>query len=469
MKISKIRISNILGIDELEFSPGAYTELSGSNGSGKTSVLESIKAALSGGHDATLLRKGADKGEVVLVLDDGTEISKRVTATGSDTKVKQDGKAISRAGEAIKRLTDLVSINPVEFLTAAKKDRVQIMLEAMPIQVDTGYLSEISGTSVDAGLSDAGLAAIEAVRKSVFDERTITNRLAKEKRATITQLQQAMPEAPAGVTGCEDELRQQVADATAAKDAELERVRDKLVSIKEANQKQIDEIRASAQAQIDAIMTEQAATEAKAAAKREHVIQRHIDTTTPINQALELIRNNRENVAKREQAIATIDQMEAEATTLEAQAETQTQALADIDSYKADLLASLPIPGVEVRDGEIFRDGVQFDRLNTAQQVEIAVEIAKLRAGELGVTCCDGLELLDEQRYAAFKTAAMKSGLQLFVTRVGDGDFSLSTSGEQSAPAAVAKPASKPKKAAPAATAPAVKAAPAAPVDDFDF
>ena len=249
MKISKIRISNILGIDELEFSPGKYTELSGSNGSGKTSVLEAIKAALSGGHDATLLRKGADKGEVVLVLDDGTEITKRVTSTGSDTKVKQDGKTVSRAVEAIRKLTDLVSINPVEFLTAAKKDRVQILLESMPVQIDTAKLSQISGFTVDAGLQVAGLAAVDAIRQKVYDERTVTNRLAKEKRATITQLAQAMPSAPAGVTGSEDDICKQVDAATAARDAELERMRIKMDGIKEDNQRQIDEIRASAQAQ----------------------------------------------------------------------------------------------------------------------------------------------------------------------------------------------------------------------------
>jgi DNA repair exonuclease SbcCD ATPase subunit len=72
MHISKVKITNILGIDELEFQPGQFNAFTGGNGSGKTSALEAIKAALKGGHDATLLRNGADKGEVVLVLDDGS-------------------------------------------------------------------------------------------------------------------------------------------------------------------------------------------------------------------------------------------------------------------------------------------------------------------------------------------------------------------------------------------------------------
>ncbi|CAH1654942.1 Exonuclease SbcC [Hyphomicrobiales bacterium] len=60
MKIHHIRISNILGVDQLEFEAGQFNEISGQNGTGKTSVLEAIKSVTQTGHDATLLRKGAE-------------------------------------------------------------------------------------------------------------------------------------------------------------------------------------------------------------------------------------------------------------------------------------------------------------------------------------------------------------------------------------------------------------------------
>ena len=59
----------------LEVPKGEIVAIVGANGSGKTSVLETIQAVLKGGNDATLLREGAAKGEAVLVLDDGTEIN----------------------------------------------------------------------------------------------------------------------------------------------------------------------------------------------------------------------------------------------------------------------------------------------------------------------------------------------------------------------------------------------------------
>jgi ABC-type branched-subunit amino acid transport system substrate-binding protein len=76
-----------------------------------------------------------------------------------------------------------------------------------------------------------------------------------------------------------------------------------------------------------------------------------------------------------------------------------------------------------VQDGEVFRNGIPFDRLNTAQQIEIAVEVAKLRAGRLGVICVDGMEALDPERYGEFSRQVIASGLQVFVTRATEGPF----------------------------------------------
>lgn len=427
MHISQIKISNILGITDLEFSAGQFNEIAGPNGTGKTSVLEAIKAVVSGGHDATLLRQGADKGEIVLVLDDQTEIRKRVGGRSSPVDVIQDGKKVARPAEAVKSLVDALSANPVEFLTARKQDRVKVLLEAMPITVDADKLTEISGIPVVADDSVHGLQVIEAVRKQVFDDRTGTNRAVKEKDATINQLRHAIPEAPGGVVGSEDDLRAALDEANQARDAELERIRSKLDGIKTANLAKIDDIKREAQAAIDAIREDEADIERKAHAQRERTLAKHSETAQPITESINAIVADRKNAAKREQALETIEKLEEELEALQADAATQTKALADIDAYKSELLASLPIPGVEVVDGEVFRDGVPFDRLNTAQQVDIAVEIAKLRAGELAVCCVDGLELLDSAAFDQFKERATESGLQLFVTRVNDETFQVNT------------------------------------------
>lgn len=440
MKIQHIRISNILGITELELSPGGtLTEIAGDNGLGKTSVLEAIKAALTGGHDATLLRDGAEKGEIVLVLDDGVQLHKTVTAFKSTLDLVKDGKKIPRPSDTIKGLTDLMSVNPVDFLIAPKKDRVKVLLEAMPIEVDAEKLSAISRIPVTAQAGLHGLALIELVRNQVYEDRTGSNRAVKEKEATINQLTIAMPEVPGGADGDENQLQKDLDAGRTARDAETSRIDAKLTSLradsatkvqqaKDQAQTEIDAINATKQASIDAERAALADTEGKAGRVRQKAIDAFTTMAQPINATLEAIRTDRNAFAKREATKATIEQMESELEGLRGDAEIQSQAIEAIDQYKSDLLDSLPIPGLEVKDGELFRNGLAFDRLNTAQQVDIAIEIAKLRAGDLAVCCVDRFECLSPATLQEFKKRAEQSDLQLFVTRVEPGELTIRTS-----------------------------------------
>src|SRR5438270_7793157 len=75
MKLEKVQIESIGGIEYLEFpTSAALIEVTGDNGVGKSSVLNAIRCVVEGGHDPALLRLGAKKGVVRLLLDDGTTI-----------------------------------------------------------------------------------------------------------------------------------------------------------------------------------------------------------------------------------------------------------------------------------------------------------------------------------------------------------------------------------------------------------
>lgn len=441
MKISHLRISNILGIDEFEMSPGGtLTEISGDNGLGKTSILEAIKAAMVGGHDATLLRKGAEKGEIVLVLDDGTQLHKQVSASKSSLDLfDAAGKKVPRPSDTIKGLSDLLSVNPVDFLTAPKKDRVQVLLEAMPIAVDAERLSKISNLPLTAQNGLSGLAVLEYIRLQVYEDRTGTNRAVLEKEATINQLTLAMPEVPGGAEGDEDQLQTQLNTARTARDTETKRIDDKLTGLRQISNTAVQALREAAQVKIDAIKEQLAAdvdaekatlaeTERKAGLQREKAVATFTATEGPINITLSAIRANRNAAAKREQTRQTIEQMETELGDLRGDAAKQTAAITAIDEYKSELLDALPIPGLAVLNGDVLRHGVPFDRLNTAQQVDIAIEIAKLRAGDLAVCCVDRFECLSPDTFTEFKERAEQSNLQLFVTRVEPGELTIRTS-----------------------------------------
>lgn len=422
MKVARVRISNVLGIDELEFSPAGFTEIAGRNGSGKTSVLEAIKSVIKGGHDATLLRHGASKGEIVFVLDDGTQINRRISAATSTTDVVRDGKKVARPAELVRTLTDALAVNPVDFLQASSKERVRVLLESLPIELDTERLAAITGAPV---LKAHPFQAIEHARKVVYDARTGANRASKEKESTIKTLRQAIPPVPAGAPdGDEESLMQQLDQLADEKDAELDRIATRLAELAQDARTELEELREK----MDAIRAQQTKYERLAGRQKEITLERFNEAREPLLAAVGAIRNDRDSAIRRAQTLDTIQILTTELEDLAEESAGHSRALEEIEQYKSELLANLPIPGLEVKDGEIYRNGVPLDRLNTAQQVDIAVELAKLRAGQLGVICVDGIESLDPAAFDAFRDRALASGLQLFVTKVTGDEFAIHSS-----------------------------------------
>lgn len=436
MRVSHISIKNILGIEELELEAGSFVAVTGRNGTGKTSVVEAIKAALGGGHDGTLLRNGAAKGEIVLVLDDGSKITKKVTADKSEQNFTDAaGRKILRPVESIKALIDSLSVNPVEFLTVPKKQQVAALLEAMPMTISqdrlTSLVGDVIGTIADPKLAEMhAMDAIEIVRKHIYDERTGVNRVAKEKSATARQLTESLPE-EVDVTAQEEELlRADLVDLEKAQAGAIDKVVDKLGSFQAVRDKaiwdldlqieELRELRAKAEQEYNAQRT-------AAAEKQSEINGRAAVKRAEINGKLDVINSQREQRARVAQARETAISMQAEADQMATSADKLTGALEKLEEYKVELLEKLPIPGLEVRSGEIFFNGVPFERCNTAEQVKVAVELAKLRAGKLGLVCVDGIERLDGPAFEAFREAAISSGVQMVVTRVGDTPFTVET------------------------------------------
>lgn len=77
MRTTKIQIRDILGIREFNMN-GESIELSGTNGVGKSSVLDAIRYALTNksGRDV-IVRRGAVEGEILIETDSGLSMIER--------------------------------------------------------------------------------------------------------------------------------------------------------------------------------------------------------------------------------------------------------------------------------------------------------------------------------------------------------------------------------------------------------
>jgi hypothetical protein len=421
MRIAKLVIHNVLGIEHFELAPGSISVIEGANGVGKTSILKAIDACIHGGRDATLLRKGAEKGEIVLVLDDGTEISRPVKPDGLDgatVKHPTFGK-IAKPQSYLDKLADALSVNPVAFILAPAPKRAEWLLEVLPVTVSD---EDLQGTGVTELPSEGrnGLERIELARKAVYDERTGVNRAAKEKRATITQLRATVP---AGAPGVNPETEAREAEGQAA--AHTRALSTAVETIRSEESQRVDAVNAETDAAIRKLETDR--TEELARIRQQSTDHREAAATDyqpKIDAAQAIVAGARERAqrfAADEKAREWLKKHESEAAVLEERSATLTETLEKLDILKAKALENLPIKGVEVRDGDVFVDGIPFEHVNKAKQVRVALNVARLRAGQLGLVCVDGLEALDSESFAAFEKAAEKTGLQFVVSRVTAG------------------------------------------------
>ena len=471
-RCTQIEVVNIMGIEQLKFVPGNVTIVSGRNGAGKTSVLEAIRSVLKGGHDASLLRSGAEKGSVRVLLDDGTEMLKTVTKESSNLRVVHPvAGRVSKGQALIDSLVDSLGVDPMALLNCPASKRAEYLADIMALDVPEPAIREAAGRPVAVGKLPAGasgLDRLEAVREALYDERTGVNRTAKDKRVTAGQLRETLP--PDGATAGADlaELRAVRAElaeqlSVAEKDAASKRkttekdaatAREKAVEAIKANaQAELDAIREDAQERIRAIererdsalerVKERAREQAEAKAAEERAVcaeaerqEREVlesvramlggaiaeqDTIVALAEAAE------KEHARAEKTREILAAAERDADKAEADSKALTEALERIDALKASLLEKLPIKGLEIREGAVFVDGLPFERVNSARQIEVAFQVAKLRAGKVGLIVADGLERFDEETYRTFEAAAASAGLQFVVGRVGRGELAVRT------------------------------------------
>jgi len=415
MKIANIKIKNVLGIEELNLAPQNITTISAKNGLGKSSVIEAIKSALGGGHDATLLRQGAESGEVVIDFTEGYQVKMTTNGEKTTREVRRDGAKLASPVSVLNSLRDMVSVNPIEFLSATPQHQVELLLGAVNVELDVKQLAETLDRPIVS--ESHPLKTLDRLRRELYVERTNENRTAKDKETTANQLAESIVEDDVDYTQAIDECTsafQAKSDERRAKFQELankERAaREVVASEREAEldavRKKYDVMLANA---VDAIQAEKdainaAESEERAAHQAEIERLRGLERTQIENARTRKIVED----ARRASELALT------------RSEALTARITYLDEMKRGWLASTPFKGLDVTDEGITLDGIPFDRVNTARRMEFAVELAKARSGQVKLVCLDGVDELDSESRAQLIETAKESDCQFFITRVSD-------------------------------------------------
>lgn len=388
-KIIRLESTNYKRVKAVEIAPdpdGNLVIVAGKNGQGKTSILDSITAALGGVNAKTTpkpIRDGEERAEIVLETEE-LIVTRKFTASGSTLTVKSPDGAVFPKGQA--KLDDMLgklSLDPLAFTQLADKDQLKTLLDLVELPFDPTKL--------------------EAERASVFAERTEVNRRVKELQGQAAgyTVPPNTPEEEVSVGDllsqyrAGEELNRKIDAADKAVTHWTERVAALTAELEQA-QKELDnasDYSAKAPAPVDL-----------------EAIQSQIDNAEQINGNVRMAK-----------AHAGVKQR---LTELQKDAASLTDQLAAIDKRKADGLAAatFPIDGLGFDESGVTYQGVPFKQASGAEQLRVSLAMAIALNPKLRVIRIADGSLLDSDNLALVEAVARENDFQVWIEMVGDGD-----------------------------------------------
>lgn len=198
MRITKLRIKNFYGIKELELD-GKDVELIGTNGAGKSSVIDSIRTALTNKSNRPyILRNGENEGEIYVETDTGLVINRKKRTDQADYKSVKNGSEVITSPESfLSTLFTPLQLNPVSFIQMSEKEQNQAILDLIEFAWDIPWIIKQFGevprdVDYDQNILQV-LHDIQSENGYYFKHRQDINRDIKSKTAQAEGLASGIP------------------------------------------------------------------------------------------------------------------------------------------------------------------------------------------------------------------------------------------------------------------------------------
>ena len=199
MKISKIKISNLFGIKEQTLD-GKSVEITGSNGMGKTSILDAIRYALTNNSERDyIVKKGEVEGEILIETDTGLSINRKKRTQSSDYKsIKQNEKEVNSPETFLKDIFTPMQLEPMKFSQMSKQEQNRMILDLIQFDWDLNWIKEQFG-EIPAGVDYTQnilevLNEIQSENGEYYKARQDINRDIRNNRAFISDIAEGLPE-----------------------------------------------------------------------------------------------------------------------------------------------------------------------------------------------------------------------------------------------------------------------------------
>lgn len=406
MKILELQAENIKRLIAVKITPkGNLVEITGKNGQGKTSVLDSIWWALSGAANiqGSPIRKGEDQG--IIRLDLGEFVVTRTfkktdNHTTSSIKIENaEGTAIRQPQSMLDKLMGELSFDPLAFARMTKKEQFEQLKRFVP---------------------DVDFAAIEKAQEADYDLRTNINRRAHEAKIMAEKVFVALPAGakPVDESALVDELEQAGKHNA---DIEVRRSNREKMATEIGNKRKrageiVEEIK-RLRAESEKLLGEANETERKLDAAPE--LPAPIDVA-PIKERISQARElNKMFDAKKEQDahMATFEQFTAESEEI-----TLRMGARQKDKEAKIAAAKLPVPELGFGENEILLAGVPFNQASDAEQLRASIAMAMALNPKIRVIRVRDGSLLDDESMAMLHKMADELDYQVWVETVKTGN-----------------------------------------------
>lgn len=467
MNITKIKIKNLFGIKEYE-ADGKSIEIDGKNGSGKTSVIDSIRYALTNKSEREyVVRNGETEGEILIETDNGLRINRKSRTNQADYKsIKRNGAEVPSPETFLKDIFTELQLSPVEFMAMDKKHQNAIILDMIEYEWSLQTIKEWFGEIVpDIDYEQNILQVlndIQAENGYYFQRRQDINRDIRNKKAIVEEIGQSIPEGYVAETWEKANLseiytkierirkdNETIEKAKALVENRNNKVRkfeaDKEIAVAALNQEisfrfgEIEKEVIRLQNQIKALETEKKGLEITKADKLQIIEQTYKANIAKYDAEIEEYKPYADKDPKvltelQEQASTTekmkshlneyrrMVSLQDDIESLTESSNLLTRKIEKARNLPGEILATatIPIKGLTVKDGIPLINGLPVSNLSEGEKLDLCIDVAIQKPNGLQIILIDGVEKLSTENRERLYKKCKDKGLQFIATRTTD-------------------------------------------------
>lgn len=467
MRTTKIKIRNLFGITETELD-GRSVELTGTNGVGKTSVIDALRYALTNKSDRNIIvRQGEKEGEILIETDTGLSIDRKKRTEQADYKsVKENGKEIMAPENFLRQLFTPLQLDPVAFTLMDEKSKNRAILDLIEFDWDLNYINEKFGeipswVNYEQNILEV-LSDMQSENGQWFKERQNVNRDMRNKQAFIEDIAKDIPvnyqaekwetyDIGAAYKKLE-QMKEHNSRIERAKlfhsnyDSKLRKLEaDKMIEISAA-EKAIATERETLIADIERMKAQIKASEDKLAGlsgtledKKELAESHYNEAKTKLDADMSIADdyinkepydctelqaevNTAEDMKRHLNEYSRMKTMQAELEELKAQSDEYTRKIELARTLPGVILetAKIPIEGFTVQNGIPLINGLPVANLSEGEQLSLCVDVAISKPNGLQVILIDGTEKLSSENREKLYSKCHEKGIQFIATRTTD-------------------------------------------------